>query len=134
VIWCVLDRAMHGVPASAGWLVLLFVVNGCGSPTTVVPAAGKVVIGGKPLANVPIQFNPLDEKLLPANGVTDGNGAFVLSTYPHGEGAMVGSYKAFFTVYPQSTDVPQAYRDSSTTPLQVEIPAGGKTDIVLTLK
>jgi hypothetical protein len=114
--------------------VLLLVLSGCAPKTTVVPAAGKVLRDDKPLAHVPVQFNPLDEKLLPANGVTDANGAFTLSTYPHGEGAMAGKYKVFFTVYPQSTDVPVAYRDASSTPLEVEIPAGGLTDIVLTVK
>jgi hypothetical protein len=134
---CGSSSAMTPIPVCltrAGLLALLLVFNGCGPQPALVPAAGRVVRDGKPLAHVPVQFNPLNENLLPAHSVTDADGAFTLSTYPHGQGAMVGKYRAYFTVYPQSTDVPQAYRDVSTTPLEVEIPPGGTDDIVLTLK
>lgn len=68
----------------------------------VYPVHGKVLVDGKPAADVMVQLFPVEpvdvdveEPLFP-NGRTDGDGNFDLSTYNHGDGAPAGEYFATF--------------------------------------
>lgn len=71
---------------------------GCGGgsqrPPTY-PVEGTVTIGGKPLADATITFRPdsSENGQRPANGKTDADGRYQLTTFSAGDGAMEGSYR-----------------------------------------
>jgi hypothetical protein len=132
-------RRLGGLVLSAALLV-----TGCGSPppspppANLVPVQGRVTFDGTPVAGADLQFAPITNNLheaLVAAATTDANGGFVLKSHPHGEGALPGIYTVTIRFYPGvPTKVPEKYGDPSTTPLKkVEIPAGGKKDLVLNL-
>jgi hypothetical protein len=79
--------------------VLLGVVGalvGCGPPAAkLVPAAGRVTIGGRPAAAISVQFLPDDvpgETRPTSFAVTDAEGMFQLKTYDGQDGAVEGSH------------------------------------------
>ena len=53
-------------------------VIGCGSGSGLVPATGKVIYGGKPVAGATVTFVP--SQGTPAIGVTNANGEFSVNT------------------------------------------------------
>lgn len=83
---------------------VLFVVGtlclGCssGNPFPTAKASGKVTFKGQPVANAAVVFTPQAAQGATmsgksANGMTDASGAFVLSTYSEGDGAVVGKHR-----------------------------------------
>jgi hypothetical protein len=108
-------------------LLVALALAGCGPAVRLVPVQGRATLGDKVLARVTIQLVPDAAKgtHAPAGaGQTDENGAFRITTPPHGEGAVPGHYKVTVTSYP-GPGVPPSYGDPTKTPLRVEIPPAG---------
>jgi hypothetical protein len=130
----------------ASWLGLVAIIPGCGGdPNDVppVPASGTVTYQGKPLETGTIQFVP--EKGRPAIGKIEG-GRFTLTTVKEGDGAAPGKHAVAVssmkqTAPPQPGAEPETvsaidakYNSTGSSGLTAEIPAAGKTDIVIDIK
>lgn len=89
-----LSRMATGMAAGA----LILSVWGCskGLPGAV-PVNGTVTYNGSPVAGAMVGFIPVNEEGKPANGLTDADGSFQLSTFMGGgiqaKGALPGEYK-----------------------------------------
>ncbi|MCZ2343408.1 MAG: carboxypeptidase-like regulatory domain-containing protein [Bacteroidales bacterium] len=102
-----------------------------------VPVSGKILRGGKPLANASVRFQSSDGKVS-SSGTTDGQGAFVLSTYGAQDGAPVGKYRVTVAVsgtkelepgvlspdIDTSKQLPAKYGNPEETPLSAEVKTG----------
>lgn len=113
-----------------------------------VPAAGVLTVGGQAVANVNITFTP--EVGRSATGQTDASGAFVLSTFTEGDGAVQGTHKVTLSTstaevpmpgtpeaesyVPAPLPFPEKYGGLNTTDLEVTLAAGGDREIALSLK
>ena len=122
-------NTVRGLAAAIAPMVALFL--GCGfTPPKTVPAEGKVMFHGVPVANANVQFLP--EPYAPgrhiADGTTDAHGVFQLRTYFNEtrsakDGAEPGQYRVELTSYssaasfrrsthpqpgPRCADVPEA--------------------------
>jgi hypothetical protein len=122
--------------------LLVAIVVGCGpSGPKTHSVTGKVTIDGEPAANVRITFQPVDEANQAASGTVESDGSYTLYTGVSGTpGAMAGKYKVVLTpdmgadtsymdsggTAPPDTsgEVPEEYRDPTTTPKEVEVTAG----------
>lgn len=116
------------------------------APTAV--AAGSVMLGGQPIADVNVTFTPNAGRS--ATGRTDAAGRFTLSTFAEGDGAVPGSHRVTLSLpaadvpmpgtpeaaayRPPKPPFPARYGSLESTDLVVEIPAGGDTAIALELK
>lgn len=128
---------------------------GCGSAgppgpekLPVVPAGGKVMFQGKPLPNASVSFQHAEGKVAPS-GKTDAQGNFKLTTYGSEDGAPAGNYKVTVAVSavqeiepgvlapePEGgfkSPIPEKYGNPATSGLTAEVPAGGKSDIEISL-
>jgi hypothetical protein len=78
--------------ASLGLAAATFVV-GCGSGNEfeTAPAAGRVTLDGKPVAEGSVVTTPAQG--WPARGELDADGRFTLSTYKPGDGAILGPHE-----------------------------------------
>ena len=89
-----LSRTVLAGPVSVACGFLVTIVAGCGQSANqpaVAPVAGVVTYNGSPLANAQVMFIPADSSgSRLANGKTDASGAFVLSTFGKGDGAIPG--------------------------------------------
>lgn len=68
---------------------------GCGESSDLPPTAtvtGTVTYQGQPVANAQITFYP-DEGRKPASGTADEDGAYSLTTFSNGDGAIPGTHK-----------------------------------------
>ena len=72
-------------------LLLLLALSGCDSRPTRVPVSGKVVIDGEPLKYGTVVFVP--ELGRQSTGPIDENGAFTLTCYEPGDGALIGKHR-----------------------------------------
>jgi hypothetical protein len=120
-------------------LALVLPFAGCGKKAPpLVPAGGTVQAKGKPVAHVTLQFTPDPVKNRDghtAMAQTGEDGSFRLQTPPYGEGAVVGTYRVTVTGYPgQKVPFSSIYTRLDKTTLVVEIPQGGKSDLVLKLE
>lgn len=131
--------------------------SGCGrqAPTpsagmpqqATVAVAGTVRHRGQPIANAALALQSVDGAIL-ARGRTDAAGAFnALSTYGADDGAPPGRYRVMVAVSgtqeiepgvlaPEPpggfvSPIPRKYSALDTTDLEVEIGAGGVTDLVI---
>lgn len=125
-------------------------VIGCGGGEKVAPVSGRVLVDGKPMANLVVVFQPLGSQDNPnpgrgSAGLTDADGRFKL-TYDNKEpGAIIGKHKV--AIFTKLTDeelrsdpetgsedgavpknvrrevIPPKYNDMTT--LTFEVPAGG---------
>ena len=66
---------------------------GCGRTDNLVKVKGVVTLDGKPLSSATITFNPIAGAGRPANGLSDGDGNFQLTTSSPNDGAAPGEYK-----------------------------------------
>jgi len=94
-------------------LIALAPLSGCGRGTpTIVPVQGTVLLDGKPLPKVSIQFVPQRSDLGPeftSTAVTDDNGAFTLTcSYKDLPGAVVGQH----TVVISESGLPKELRNT----------------------
>jgi hypothetical protein len=100
-------RIASWVPFVAGtWVVLS--ATGCGGQK-LIPVKGIVSYDGKPLANASVTFNTQEPRGRDAHGSTDANGAFHLSTFKPGDGALRGTYKVTVQ-YSEPVEVPKNLR------------------------
>jgi hypothetical protein len=118
-------------------LLLAAALLGCqaGSSVELVPVRGQALLQGKPLAGIAIQLVPDGAKGTngPTGlGQTDENGAFQISSPPHGDGAMPGRYKV--TVASYGGNFPKHYTDPRYTPLSIDVPQEGLDNWKLELK
>jgi len=141
-------RVSRGVVVSG---IVLFVAaclvtSGCGAsrdpnlPPTA-PASGKVTYKGRPVDGGTVRLHPVG-KGNPAAGLLDANGAFELSTYSRGDGAVIGSHKVTIDIppavdgvsSPNPLPIPKAYTDRETTPLTVEVTEEGPNVLEIVLE
>ncbi len=119
--------------------------SGCGrggQPRTY-RVQGTVTYRGQPLAEAHVRFIP--ESGPPAEGVTDPSGAFELQTFRPGDGAVAGKHTVTVSktqvvdsdpnaAYPVMRSVlPDRYGRVTTSPLSVEVTAGGENRFELPL-
>lgn len=126
----------------ASWtLVISFslAIAGCGQPgPKLVPVRGRVSYAdGRPVTAASVCFTP------EANDGNDGrlatsllmeDGTFDLRTYPHGDGAMVGTYKVTISLGRGTPKNLAQYTRLKDTPFKIDVPAEGLADLVLTLR
>src|SRR5260221_14392049 len=74
-------------------LFLIIVGIGCSGSKKTVKVEGVVRVDGKPTADVLVQFISQEKGGHDANGSTDENGVFHLTTFNTNDGALPGSYK-----------------------------------------
>lgn len=124
------------------WLGLgLIIVPGCGSPGPVmVPVKGTVTYKSVPLTSGVVRFNPVDPKqkdVRAAEGKIGADGAFSLSTFQPGDGALPGDYNVTVTSLPADPNalakdrakdlqsvVPEKFADPKTSGLKASVKAG----------
>jgi len=81
------------------FLLLSVAMIGCGPPKPVlIPASGKITIGGKPAANISLQFLPdvpedAQGAFPTSYGISQEDGSFELKTADNLEGAVPGPHK-----------------------------------------
>ena len=77
---------------------LLCATSGCGSsrPDTV-PVRGTVTLDGQPVSGAAVLLIP-SEGGRPAEGISDEDGSFRLSTFAHGDGALPGQHAVTITL------------------------------------
>ena len=122
-----------------------------------VPVSGTVTFNGKPVDNAFVSFVARQENIA-ANGVTDAQGRFALTTYEDGDGAVIGvhdvsvnktsgkastavvieddpaGYAPGITPPPVVTyHIPERYSQPSSSGLKVTVEKGGKNDFPLVL-
>lgn len=116
-----------------------------------VSAGGTLTYQGKPLAGYLVSFQPADASRT-ATGVTSAEGKFVLGTNEPEDGAVPGMHSVSVVWQPPEDDgtgsimddptkmpkapieLPAKYASASTSGIQIEIPSGGKSDIVVELQ
>ncbi|MCA9133125.1 MAG: hypothetical protein KDA45_08215 [Planctomycetales bacterium] len=80
----------------AGLLFGILLLSGCDTAPKLVPVSGSVTVKGKEVAGAVVLFHPLDPELMPASGVTAGDGTFTLVSGPDA-GIRPGKYKVTVT-------------------------------------
>lgn len=129
---------------SGGKLVGLCVVLGvlgCGKQDGGGPAlaqvTGRVTFKNEAVTAASIYFIPDAEKGnrgQMASSVLQLDGSFTLDTTGQGPGVIPGAYKITVNVGRRPDKELQKYGDVKTTPLSVEVPAGGLKDYLIELK
>jgi hypothetical protein len=90
---------LHWLPLACLAMLAAGSVSGCGSRRpTPVQVSGQVTLDGKPVDAAAVTLMP-DGGGRPASGTTDASGAFKLSTFTAGDGALPGEYTAVVTKY-----------------------------------
>lgn len=143
------------MPASirAGWAgvaVLAAVAGGCGGPPAVAEVDGTVTLGGKPVAGAEVYFYPVvdgGDARPTATALTDDAGRYVLACATGQPGAVVGKHRVAVSYPPPprgddpdrppprrpAVEIPIQFTVLSTSPLVVEVVAGGRQTIDLKL-
>jgi len=120
-------------------LLLSAIVLGCGSSARYAPVSGRVTLGGKPLANAEVSFQPT-EGTNPGPGSlgkTDADGRYTLTVIGTNQaGAVVGPHRVSVTAFegqepdpaadtapPRKSKVPDRYNARTT--LTFDVPQGG---------
>jgi hypothetical protein len=93
---------MRGVWFGILAALLALVGAGCGNPTK--PVKGVLTLDGQPFEGAAVVFSPAGESGSPAYGRTNKHGAFVLSTYKQGDGALPGDYRVVVSFQPTSDE------------------------------
>ena len=79
------------------WLIVMLIasLSGCGGANErkLAPVSGTVRYRGEPLANASVVFVPEENGVRGANGTTDREGRYRLSTFETNDGARIGSYR-----------------------------------------
>jgi hypothetical protein len=121
-------------------LLLLVFLAGCGGSdgrsAKLAPVSGRVLYKDQAVTAAEIYFLPDAEK---GNNGTMGSavlqedGSFTITTYPKGNGVAPGAYKVTLGLGRRSDKELNKYRRVETTPLEVEVPEEGLSDLVLDL-
>jgi len=118
-------------------LSVIALLVGCQRGPTLVPVQGKVVYQGRPVSAGSIYFQPDSaggDAPQMASSLLQEDGSFTLRTYPHGNGAMVGSYRVTVSLGFGATPQLAKYTRVKDTPLKIDVPPEGRTDLVFTLE
>lgn len=127
------------LPIMITLLISLLACVGCGKAgPELVPVHGRVTYGdGRPVTAASICFTPdpdaHSEGILSSSLLME-DGSFDLRTYPHGDGAMIGSYKVTISLGRGTTPSLAKYTRLKDTPFKIDVPAEGIPDLVLTLR
>lgn len=111
------------------------------------PAGGTVLVGGKAVEGVKVQFErPATgtEPMMVAFGLTDSRGRFVLRTFRDGDGAVAGTHavlieRVTFETLPKApgqevaatrevSHLPEKYRSATTSGLTATVESGGRNE------
>lgn len=133
-VWEQLGRAA----IAAGVAVVIGAIAGCGRapapepPPGLVPAAGRVVLAGKPLPGVVVTLFDAAGTATAA-GLSDAEGRVRLATFPNHDGVRPGLYRVTCEMQPPDTyagesvvaasPIPARFTRPGTTPLTVTVPA-----------
>ena len=105
---------------------LLALACGCGG-SDLGQVTGKVTMKGRPLANVEVEFQPVDNRR-PSSGVTNAEGVYELQYNTERKGALVGEHTVRISA-------PEGGGDGEENPAKViEIPAKYNTQSTLKKK
>jgi hypothetical protein len=117
-------------------MALCAAFSGCGKrPPSLVPVAGKVQMGGKPVKNATLQFVPdpqTNKDGFAAAAQTGEDGSFKLQTPPYGDGAAPGAYKVIVQSYPGKAAIPEKFTRIDKT-MSMEIKPGGDEKLLIKL-
>jgi len=83
---------MSGRRPGLQWALLLLALAGCGKPSRSVPAGGRALLDGQPIAGAAVLFSPVAGGV-PGRATTAEDGSFTLSTFDIGDGALVGVHR-----------------------------------------
>jgi hypothetical protein len=111
----------------------VFVIASCSSgQPSVTEVYGVLLRQGKPVSNASVNFTPPKGK--PANGVTDSEGHFQLTTFKPGDGAVVGEH-VVTVVYigMEASPIPAHYSDPKKSGLVARVEEGGINELQLEL-
>jgi hypothetical protein len=86
-------------------LILIMLGVGCGGSKKPVKVEGIVKVDGKPTADVLVLFISQEKGGHDANGTTDENGVFHLTSFNTNDGALPGSYKVVVTKTKGGSDI-----------------------------
>jgi hypothetical protein len=126
----------HSIRTAAGLLILAVTIfTGCNaSPSNLNPVQGQVIVNGQPLPNAQVVLRSDDPSIPVAQGQTDAEGKFSLSTFEKHDGAAEGEFKvtvAYYRhiqvegdLYPGPNVLPQKYSDPARTELRVSVRKG----------
>jgi hypothetical protein len=110
--------------------------GGSGGPQLVAVKGRVQYADGRPVSAASICFTPEKEGDGPrilATGLLAADGSFALRTYPHGDGAMIGPYKVTVSLGRVARNLAK-YTRLKDTPLRIEVPPEGLTELVVTLR
>lgn len=119
-----------------------------------VPASGRLIYAGRPLAGIDVVFTPTDGRR--GSATTDANGRFTISTFARGDGAVPGRHLVTLWPHPQANAViedsyaaratansdattknlpfPKRYSSTGDSPLVVDLGDKGSRNLELTLE
>jgi hypothetical protein len=143
---------MKATSINASRFLVLLAVSGCGGPKLeFAEVDGRVTLYGKPLTGVMVRFYPIDggrEQLPSASALTDAGGVYNLR-HSDQPGALVGRSRAVVS-WPSrdlldagrggsarlipDPPIPLRYTVAGETPLIVDVKAGGRQTINLSLE
>ena len=128
-----------------GLAICLLVACGCAPPGSAptVKVTGVLTRKGTPVPNASVTFTPSTGR--PANGVTDAEGKFTLSTFANDDGAVPGSHRvsvASMTIPPMpgtpeartaspQGEFPARFSNPDTSGLVAEVKPGQNNDLKL---
>ena len=122
---------------SALLAVVSLALAGCGGGhskpelSATLPVRGTVTYKGQPMTGGTVKFVPEDTGR-EAQAAIGPDGAFVLSTFKEGDGAIAGLHLVAVTGASASGAVPIKYKSPSSSKVEVEVVAG-KTDYPINL-
>ena len=85
----------RSIKTAAAWFLLaaVAVLAGCSSEPALNPVQGQIIVNGQPLANAQVVLRSEDPAVPVAQGQTDADGKFHLSTFETHDGAVEGDFK-----------------------------------------
>lgn len=113
--------------AMAGVMALCSV--GCDSPENIAQVSGKVTLGGTPLANALVRFQPAQGS--PSAGYTDADGEYMLTYSRSIDGAEIGEHWVSISTY--SNGNPDAEPPAPPTPEKVPARYNSNSEIKKTV-
>lgn len=127
-----------------------------------VEASGIVTLDGEPVEGATVVFGPVGDGKYPANAITASDGSFSAAAFTSKPGAVPGKYKVAVTKTVEDKDakikkfdpgedsghvkddgsddvmwtngLPDIYKLPSSTPIEVEVPSDGRSDLKIELK
>jgi hypothetical protein len=128
----------RGLAASV--LFPLLLLCGCGgsdgSGAKLAPVKGRVIYKNEAVFGSNIYFMPDADRGnqgAMATAILQKDGSFTMSTYPKGDGVAPGAYKVTVDLPRRPEEELKKFRRVETTPLKVDVPEEGLTELVFDL-